>query len=94
MNFVFKRENRGSSSDVYAIINKETDEIKGRLDLHFFSECVIEGLVVYTDDISNEDELSLIEQIDSELVPQAIIDDKNFSISFVKSHNIKVYGKE
>jgi hypothetical protein len=94
INYLFRRENRGASSDVYAIIDKETDEIKGRLDLHFFLDGIIEGLVIYTDNISNENELSLIEKIDSELVPQAVINDNFFSISFVKSSEVKVYGKE
>ena len=94
MKYNFIRENRGASSDVYAIIEKESDKIKGRLDLHFFSDGAIEGLVVFTEEISSENELILIQQIDSELVPQAIIYDGNFSISFVKSSEVKVYGKE
>tara|TARA_B100001250_G_C19777866_1_gene780443 strand:- start:999 stop:1343 length:345 start_codon:yes stop_codon:yes gene_type:complete len=94
MEFKFKRENRGSSSDVYAIIDCKDDSIKGRLDIHFFSNGIIEGLVVYTEELSQQRELSLIEQIDSELVPQAIIDDKNFSITFVTSSDIKVFGKD
>ena len=94
MGYLFKRENRGSSSDVYAIIDKKTQEIQGRLDIHFFSNGVIEGLVVYSEEISEQDEIYLIEQIDSELVPQAIINDKNFSLTFVKSSDIKVYGKD
>ena len=47
MKYNFIRENRGASSDVYAIIEKESDKIKGRLDLHFFSDGAIEGLVVF-----------------------------------------------
>tara|TARA_B100001175_G_C19383238_1_gene577626 strand:+ start:583 stop:870 length:288 start_codon:yes stop_codon:yes gene_type:complete len=94
MNYIFKRENRGASSDVYAILSKDTNEINGRLDLHFFSNGVIEGVVVYTSEIDTENELMLIEQIDSELVPQAKINDKNFTITFVKSSEVKVYGKE
>ena len=94
MNYLFKRENRGPSSDVYAIINEAAQEIQGRLDIHFFSNGVIEGLVVYSEKISEEDEIALIEQIDSELVPQTIINDKNFSITFVKSFDIKIYGKD
>ena len=43
MSFTFKRENRGPSSDVYAIIDDETDVIKGRLDLHFYSDGVSVG---------------------------------------------------
>ncbi len=94
MKYLFKRENRGPSSDVYAIINEAAQEVQGRLDIHFFSNGVIEGLVVYSEKISEEDEIALIEQIDSELVPQTIINDKNFSITFVKSSDIKIYGKD
>ena len=94
MKYLFKRENRGPSSDVYAIINEAAQEIQGRLDIHFFSNGVIEGLVVYSEKISEKDEIALIEQIDSELVPQTIINDKNFSITFVKSSDIKIYGKD
>ncbi len=94
MKFDFKRENRGASSDVYSIVESHGNNIKGRLDLHFFSNGVIEGLVVFTEKISEKDELMMVEKIDKDLVPQAIINDKNFSITFVKSSEVKIYGKE
>ena len=94
MNFVLKKEKRGHSSEVYAIIDEESNEIKGRLDLHFFPNDIIDGLIVFTGEISNDNELKLIEKIDSDLVPQAIINDKNFSITFVKASETKIYGKE
>ena len=90
MKFDFKRENRGASSDVYSIVESHGNNIKGRLDLHFFSNGVIEGLVVFTEKISEKDELMMIEKIDKDLVPQAIIDDENFSITY----RDPVQGKE
>jgi hypothetical protein len=92
--FKFRREFRGQSSDVYAIIDQENGTTNGRLDIHFFPDGIIEGIVIYTEEINETDEMSLINQIDKELVPQASIEDEKFSITFVKSPDIKIYGKE
>lgn len=88
----FIRHVRTSSSEVYGIL--ENDIMIGRLDLHFSNDGRIDGLVIFSKQLSKEDELKLCQKIDIEIVDEAELDDNNFCITFATVSNINVFGKD
>jgi len=88
----FIRHIRTSSSEVYGLFKE--DIMVGRLDLHFSADGKIDGLVVFNESISKEEELKICEKIDIEIVDEAELDDNNFCITFVTANSIDIFGKE
>ncbi len=93
MELKFFRIIRTSSSEAYGIIDDQENVI-GRFDLHYANDGRIDAVVTVQKDLSKEDELSLIQKIDLDLVENAELDDENFNITFFKATESRIYGKE
>ena len=93
MEFKFFRIIRTSSSEAYGIIDNQ-DNVIGRFDLHYANDGRIDAVVTVQMELSKDDELSLIQKIDLDLVENAELDDENFNITFFKATESRIYGKE
>ena len=93
MELKFFRIIRTSSSEAYGIIDDQENVI-GRFDLHYANDGRIDAVVTVQKDLNKEDELSLIQKIDLDLVENAELDDENFNITFFKATESRIYGKE
>ena len=51
-------------------------------------------MVIFSKQLSKEDELKLCQKIDIEIVDEAELDDNNFCITFATVSNINVFGKD
>jgi hypothetical protein len=87
----FLRMIRTLSSEVYGIVNKENVTI-GRVDLHFAENGRVSGLVTTMEEMSQEEELTLCERIDDEIVSDKELSDDDFDITFVQARNVNIYG--
>ena len=89
----FFRIIRTQSSEAYGI-SDDKDDVIGRFDIHYANDGRIDAVVTVQADITQEEELQLIQKIDLDLVENAEINDNNFNITFFKGTDSKMYGKE
>ena len=88
----FFRIIRTASSEAYGI--RVGDDVIGRFDLHHANDGRIDSVVTMLGDISDEEALHLIQEIDLDFVENAEINDDNFSVTFFNAKDSKVYGKD
>ena len=89
----FFRIIRTQSSEAYGILDGK-DDVIGRFDIHYANDGRIDAVVTVQVDITQEEELQLIQKIDLDLVENAEINDDNFNITVFKGIDSKMYGKE
>ena len=92
-NINFFRIIRTPSSEVYGISDGK-DDVIGRFDIHYANDGRIDAVVTVQANLTQEEELQLIQKIDLDLVENAEINDNNFNITFFKGTDSKMYGKE
>lgn len=96
MNFMFQRQLRTSSSEVYAIFtdeNEDEDDI-GRIDLHFTTQGHVAGLLVLEQERDDDEVMALLQTIDDDIVNTAALEDETFSVTVVTAGNIRTFGNK
>ena len=91
-NINFFRIIRTSSSEAYGI--RSNENVIGRFDLHYASDGRIDAVVTVLEQLTDKQELALIQKIDIDFVENAEINDDNFNITFFTATNSKMYDKE
>ena len=88
----FFRIVRTPSSEAYGILS-ENEEVVGRFDLHYTTDGRIDAVITVHEEMTQEQELELIQKIDLELFENAEIGDDNFSATFFVATSSRMYGK-
>lgn len=87
----YHRQSRTSSSEQYQLMDGE--ERLGHLDLHFGSNEVFATLVLDRE-ISEEDSVQLIEQIDEDLVLSGEVPREDFLVRVYVGREVALYSDE
>ena len=87
----FERQCRTPSSEIYRI--SEDGQSVGRLDLHFATE-VVYGSLSIRPQLSEDDILALIEQIDEDLVLTAEVAREDFVVTVYQGEEVGTYSDE
>ena len=87
----FERQCRTSSSEIYRI--SEDGQSVGRLDLHFATE-IVYGSLAIRPQLSEDDILALIEQIDEDLVLTAEVAREDFVVTVYQGEEVGTYSDE
>ena len=93
MKYNFFRIIRTKSSEAYGILD-ENEVVIGRFDLHYADDGRIDALIVVQKDMSQEEQLELVQKIDLDLVENAEVNDDNFNITFFNATDARMYGKD
>ena len=93
MKYNFFRIIRTKASEAYGILD-ENDDVIGRFDLHYADDGRIDALIVVQKDMSQEEQLELVQKIDLDLVENAEVNDDNFNITFFNATDARMYGKD
>ena len=93
MIYNFFRIIRTKTSEAYGILDKN-DDVIGRFDLHYADDGRIDALIVVQKDMSEDEQLKLVQKIDIDLVENAELNDDNFNITFFNATDARMYGKE
>ena len=80
-NINFFRIIRTPSSEVYGISDGK-DDVIGRFDIHYANDGRIVAVVTIQINITQKEELQLVQKIDLDLVENSEINDDNFNITF------------
>jgi len=94
MNFMFQRQLRTSSSEVYAIFTDEDEDDIGRIDLHFTTQGHVAGLLVLEQERDDDEVMALLQTIDDDIVNTAALEDETFSVTVVTAGNIRTFGNK
>ncbi|MDG5470029.1 hypothetical protein P9J64_17070 [Deltaproteobacteria bacterium IMCC39524] len=89
----FFRIVRTPSSEAYGIMDEHEDVI-GRFDLHYSDDGKIDAVVTVQAQMTQYQELELVQKIDLDLIENAEIGDGNFSVTFFIATSSRMYGKE
>ena len=90
--FDFIREIRTPFSEVYSIFIDESDDLDGRLDLHYLDNNTVSSLLSLFKEFSEEQILILLEAIDDQIVNMTDIDKGNFYIEVNTVTKRNAYG--
>lgn len=88
----FERQFRTPYSEGYYLKNGDGDRV-GRVDLHFATDVVYATLVV-EQEISEEDVLNLIEQVDEDLVVTADVHRDDFLVTVYRGKDLGFYSDD
>ena len=88
----FERQFRTPTSEGYSLKGGNGDKV-GRVDLHFAADVVYATLIVEVD-VSEDDVLDLIEQVDEELVLTADVHRDDFLVSVFRGKDLGFYSDD
>ena len=87
----FERQFRTAHSEGY-FLTRDSEKI-GRVDLHYATDVVYATLVVEVD-VSEDDNLSLIEHVDEELVLTADVQRDDFLVTVYRGKDLGFYSDD